>query len=188
MIGRRALFRRAVAAPAPRPPAPQWVRPPFALGEAGFLLACTRCDACIDACPHRIVFRLPKSAGLLAEGTPALDLLGGGCRLCEGWPCVAACAKGALGLPEAPEEGEAEAPPPLPRLATARIDPSSCLPHLGPECGACADSCPVPGALVWQGTRPAIDPAACVGCGLCLAACITDPGSITLRPLPRDLP
>ncbi len=28
-----------------------WIRPPFAVDELDFLLACTRCDACVEACP-----------------------------------------------------------------------------------------------------------------------------------------
>jgi ferredoxin-type protein NapG len=161
--------------------AARWIRPPFALPELDFLLACTRCGACVEACPHQVVFPLPARFGLQAANTPALDLLNHGCRLCADWPCVAACEPGALQGPETRQTDE-ESPPP-PRLATARIDPARCLPYAGPECGACAPACPVPGALSWTGTRPHIEPDHCLGCAQCREACITEPPAIEIRSL-----
>lgn len=147
-----------------------WLRPPFARPELEFLLCCTRCDACIEACPHDVIFKLPARFGIDAVGTPALNLANRGCRLCQDWPCVSACKPDALEL----TEGD-------PRLAALEIDIDVCLPYLGPECGACADSCPIPGALEWQGgLRPSINPDICVGCALCREACITEPKAITV--------
>jgi len=61
----------------------------------------------------------------------------------------------------------------------ASIDERSCLPYLGPECGACADSCPVAGALQWpDGRKPVIDQDLCAGCALCREACIVDPKAV----------
>ena len=158
--------------------AASWIRPPFARRELDFLLACTRCDDCVRACPHGVIFKLPASLGLQVAGTPALDLSHRGCHLCQDWPCVAACEPAALVLPK----DEDPAPP---RLAAARIDTNSCLPYSGPECGACADACPVPGALTWRGPKPTIDAEICTGCALCREACITDPKSITIATLRR---
>lgn len=73
-----------------------WIRPPYAIAELEFLLACTRCDACINACPHNILFPLPASTGPTAMATPAMDLLNHGCHLCDNWPCVTACEPAAL--------------------------------------------------------------------------------------------
>ena len=158
-----------------------WLRPPFAVNELDFLLDCTRCDACIEACPHQVLFRLPGRHGLEAAGTPAMDLLVRGCRLCEDWPCVKACDPGVLKLPETEEDATPPGvPPPLPKLAHVRIDPEACLPYLGTECGACRDSCPVPGALLWEGTKPVIDPELCTGCALCREACIVEPNAVLL--------
>jgi ferredoxin len=76
--------------------AAHWIRPPFAQDELAFLLACTRCGACVTACPHGVIFPLAPRLGISVAGTPALNLLHKGCHLCDGWPCVAACEPGAL--------------------------------------------------------------------------------------------
>lgn len=159
--------------------ASRWLRPPHALDELEFLLACTRCDDCIRACPDQVIFPLSARLGAQVVGTPALDLLNKPCRLCADWPCVAACTTGALRLPAA------DAEPAPPRLAVAQIDPGACLPYAGPECGACRDSCPVPGALLWRGETPHIDPGHCVGCAQCRASCIAVPNAILIRS-PQD--
>ncbi len=153
----------------------RWLRPPFAVDELDFLLACTRCDKCIEACPHGVLFELPARTGLQAAGTPAMDLLNRGCHLCRDWPCVTACEADALKLPG---QGDGS-PPAVPKLARVRIDPEICLPYSGPECGACADSCPVPGALEWEGgLRPVINEERCTGCALCREACIMEPKAV----------
>lgn len=156
----------------------RWIRPPFALDELEFLLACTRCRACIEACPQHVIFPLSARCGASVMGTPALDLLNRGCHLCADWPCVAACEPAALRRP-----GDAQDA--APRLASVWIEPRHCLPYQGPECGACAGSCPVPDALQWQGARPHIDPARCVGCALCHEACIVQPKAIGVAALQR---
>ena len=118
--------------------AESWLRPPFAQTELEFLLACTRCDSCVEACDFDVLFKLPANLGPSVAGTPAMDLLNRGCHLCEDWPCVRACEPEALTLPHR-DNG---APPPAAKLAGARINPDTCLPYAGPECGACAHSCP----------------------------------------------
>jgi ferredoxin-type protein NapG len=157
--------------------ADSWLRPPFAAEELKFLLACTRCDKCIEACPYDVLFKLPARLGPQVAGTPAMDLLNRGCHMCQDWPCVAACEPDALKLPE---QGEGKLPAPG-KLAVVQIDQKTCLPYSGPECGACADSCPVPGALVWEGgLRPVINQEICTGCALCREACIVDPKAVTV--------
>lgn len=160
--------------------ASRWIRPPYALDELEFLLACTRCDACAEACPHHLIFSLPGRLSAQVAGTPALDLVNRGCHLCEDWPCVRVCEPGALQRPEGAENESV----PLPRLALAVIDTQTCLPYMGPECGACAGSCPVPGALLWEGERPRIDADLCVGCALCREACILEPRAVEVRSRP----
>ena len=171
-MDRRGFLRLDTKPSARRPRrSEKWLRPPFVRDEIEFLLACTRCDACIEACPHGVLFKLPSGFGAQVAGGPAMDLLNRGCHLCEDWPCVSACEPGALSLPAEPEAA--------PRLAQVSVDPDLCLAHLGPECGACAHACPVPGALTWEnGVRPAIDADHCTGCALCREACIVEPKAI----------
>lgn len=173
-------------------------RPPFALAEPEFLLACTRCDQCITACPHDVLFKSPDNMERLVAGTPAMDLLHHGCHMCADAPCVLACDPGALALPEPPtpidpeEETHPTEPIPVPApedwpgFGHAQINQATCLPWSGPECGACRGSCPVAGALEWSGgIKPFINPDVCTGCGMCREACIMDPKAVDLTPLSR---
>ena len=157
--------------------AARWIRPPFALAELEFLLSCTRCGDCIDACPYTVLFPLSMGLGTSIGKTPAMDLVNKGCHLCAGWPCVNACETGALVMPEPSEDSDT---PPLPVLARVSINTQTCFPYNGPECGACESSCPVPGALLWDQQRPYIDAEKCIGCGLCREACIVDPSAISI--------
>lgn len=176
--GGKAVIKAADASVKKR--AVHWIRPPYAIDELAFLLACTRCGDCIEACPHQVIFGLSARVGARFASTPALDLLNKGCHLCEDWPCVAACEPGALHR-VVPESDETEAAPVAPpKLARASIDEQACLPYSGPECGACIDSCPLPGALTVRSNKPQIDAVICNGCGLCREACITEPKAIRI--------
>lgn len=154
----------------------RWIRPPFAIEELDLILRCTRCGDCIDACPHKVIFPLKASLGADVAGTPALDLTNNACRLCEDWPCVTACEADVLVIEEN-EDGSVEPP----KLALAVVDTENCLPYKGPECGACAGSCPVDGALDWNGDKPVIHAGLCVGCGQCRQVCVLDPSAIRIE-------
>nr|WP_254446819.1 4Fe-4S dicluster domain-containing protein [Ruegeria sp. HKCCD8929] len=165
---------------APGPRSLRWVRPPYALDEPDFLRKCTGCGDCGTACPHQTIFALPAASGWRAEGTPALNLLSRSCHMCDGWPCVAACETGALAVPD---HGNEELPE-LPKLARAEIDSDACIAYLGPECGACAHACPVPGALHFEmGIRPVIRADLCTGCALCREACVVETKAISISPI-----
>ncbi len=153
-------------------PGISWIRPPYAVAEADFQRDCSRCGDCVTACPHGVIFSLSGELGEAVAGTPALNLLNHGCHLCADWPCVAACEADVLALPEDPEQAPA-------KLSQVTINTETCLPYSGPECGACADSCPVD-ALHFNSTRPEIDAASCLGCGLCREACIVEPKAVRL--------
>ena len=86
-----------------------------------------------------------------------------------------------------PDRGDGTPPGPA-KFALVRIDTNTCLPYSGPECGACADSCPVPGALEWEGgLRPVINEEICTGCALCREACIVDSKAIKITAfIPED--
>lgn len=170
--------------------ATHWIRPPFAINELDFLITCTRCDECLKACPHDVIFPLAARLGPSVAKTPALDVLNKGCHLCEDWPCVNACEPDALKIPVADiAEGEEEESiieeKPMPKMAVASIVTQTCLPYQGPECGACAYSCPVPGALIFNMTKPEINTELCTGCGLCREACITSPKAVDISSLQK---
>ena len=183
-VRKAAQIAAQVASARVPPRAEGWLRPPFALDEPEFLETCTRCDKCIAACPYDVLFALAPDLGHRVAGTPAMDLLDRGCHLCADWPCVSACEPNAL---RRPDQGEGTPPAPA-KLALVRIDTHTCLPYSGPECGACAESCPVPGALEWEGgLRPVINEDLCTGCALCREACIVDPKAIKITALmPED--
>lgn len=152
---RRALLRgRRDGDPPQRPP---WARP-----DDGFLSSCTRCDACIDACPESI---LSRGDG----GFPVVDFKRGECTFCRG--CVDACAPRAL-----VDEGHA------PWSIHARVE-TACLAINAVHCQACRDACPT-GAVGFPlrpgVPRPVVDATLCTGCGACVAPCPVD--AIRLRP------
>lgn len=143
---RRALLRgRARAQPV--------LRPPWALGEAGFAAACTGCDACISACPTSLLVR---GAGGLPEFNPAL----GECTFCG--DCAAACPEPAFHPVTA-----------LPWSLRARPG-DACLAARGIVCWSCRDACET-AAIRFAPTRavavPQVDAEACTGCGACVSAC-----------------
>lgn len=167
--------------------ASRWIRPPFAINEIEFLLGCTRCTDCIDACPQQLIFALSTKMGAKFAGTPALDLLNNSCLLCEDWPCVTACTPHVLvhTIEESDEKNDTTKinDITLPKLARASINTERCLPFSGPECGACIDSCPIDGALTLDITRPVINDELCTGCAICRENCITEPKAINITSL-----
>jgi ferredoxin-type protein NapF len=130
-------------------------RPPWALAEADFAGACTRCRACIDACPEHIL--APD-----AEARPVVDFDRGACTFCGA--CVDTC------LPRALVKREGEAPWPL----KARIQ-ESCLARANVVCRACGEACPVQAIrfrpVVMAAALPEVDAGLCTGCGACFAPC-----------------
>lgn len=131
-------------------------RPPWALAEAAFEHSCTRCDACLEACP----------TGLLVSGVggfPEADFAQGECTFCG--ECLAACMPGALTRAN---------PDAAPWAHIAAIG-ASCLAQRGVACTSCADTCP-PHAIRFSLRRggvplPLLDTALCSGCGACLRVC-----------------
>lgn len=139
------------------------VRPPWALSEAAFVDACTRCGDCARACPEGIVV---DGSG----GYPEIRFARGECTFCG--DCATACPTAALSDPD----GRA------PWDLRAAID-DSCLSRKGITCQVCGDHCPE-GAIRFRPAlggvaTPAIDADACTGCGACVAPCPVD--AVTVR-------
>jgi ferredoxin len=72
------------------------------------------------------------------------------------------------------------APPPGEgQRAFVRLD--RCLAWVGSFCTACAERCPVRGAITLQVGKPIVEPDACTGCGVCAAVCPAPSGAIGWR-------
>lgn len=147
MTSRRDFLRGRIS----RPPAV--LRPPWSLDEADFVAACTRCNACIAACPTRILESGPDG--------PAVKFANGECTFCA--KCVEACEPGALVRRDQP-----------PWSARAAVGPE-CLALANVVCRTCGDACSA-GAIRFHprlggAALPTVDPDLCNGCGACLAPC-----------------
>lgn len=137
-------------------------RPPWAGDEALFSSLCSRCDACIPACPEGIVYRGDG-------GYPELEFGDGGCSFCR--ECLRACETGAL-----VDDGG------RPWSWLASIG-EQCLATRGITCRSCGDACqaaairfrPVLGGR----SEVELDPHRCNGCGDCIRVC--PEGVIELR-------
>lgn len=179
---RRKFFRdsfgqwveRAIASTEERMAPERWQRPPGALPEVGFLAACTRCAECVAACPPKAIRTVPSSGGL-AAGTPYLDLRRNACIACPDMPCATVCPTEALSVPADGWQGY--------RLGSVRLVPERCVTFRGTPCQACADACPVGDrALVMdEAGHPVLKREGCVGCGVCIRACISVPPSFELQ-------
>jgi len=181
---RRALLRRAVERwvgdvverTESRVVQRRYVRPPGALPEIGFLAACTRCGLCAEACPPHAIVTV-RSDGGIAAGTPYLDAAVQPCVACADMPCAAACPTEALTLPEMLWAGH--------RIAALTLVPERCVTFHGTPCGVCADACPMGEAAlaIDEAGHPVIRREGCVGCGVCVRACITSPSSFQITPV-----
>lgn len=141
-----------------RQPSP--FRPPWSQTEDRFTERCTRCDACITACPEGL---LRKGGG----GFPEADFSTSGCSFCGA--CAEACQTGAIQL-DALMRDEA------PWHFTIAFN-RNCLTAQEVVCRTCAEACDTAAIRfhprIGGVSRPIIDAARCTGCGACLAPCPT---------------
>lgn len=159
------------------------LRPPGAIAEEAFLDGCTKCNACVEACPHDAITHAPLRFRR-AAGTPMLDptaMYGGGpCQMCEDFPCIAACEPNVLRMAQPKVMG------------IAKIDIFTCIAHTGSFCTVCSEHCPVDGAIEITNGKPRIIEQMCTGCGVCQHVCPAPANAVLLmpveqRPLPADL-
>jgi len=152
------------------------LRPPGALPEDDLLAECIRCALCIEACPWDTLKLAGFEAGL-GVGTPYLVARRMPCYLCEKYDelkCIEACPTNALS--EVPDRKSV-------RMGVAVVDEKRCSAFIGSFCKACAEACPISGAIVLDDNRrPIVNEKVCVGCGICDHVCPTEPSSIIIRP------
>ena len=160
MLTRRSLLfgRQATEAPA--------LRPPWALPESDFASRCTRCDACVRACPEQVLVRG-------GDGLPRFVATSGECTFCG--DCVQACESAALDASILP-----------PWELGARVG-DGCLSARGVVCASCREAYPETAIHVAPGARgPAVvDAERCTGCGACVGICPA--GAIALSSEPLEM-
>jgi ferredoxin-type protein NapG len=147
----------------------QLLRPPGALEEADFLKTCSRCAACVTACPADAI----KINLNVADGAPYIDANLAPCVVCTTLECMMVCPSGAL------------VPTPIRNIdmGTARWDESTCVRSKGQECQICVDECPIGEfAIRLVDGRVSVSESGCVGCGVCQNRCPTRPRSIVVEP------
>lgn len=159
------------------------LRPPGAQSESDFMARCVKCGKCLEACPYRAVHVAPGNAGA-AAGTPVIDAREQACRLCEDFPCVAACPTGALRDVEARADVH---------MGTAVIEEDLCITLQGMRCEVCYRVCPLideamtidyrmrEGDAIHAVFAPRIDREKCVGCGLCVERCVVGEPRVAIR-------
>ncbi len=151
------------------------LRPPGASRD--FLASCLRCGLCVLACPFDTLGLEGLTAGS-SFGTPAIDARENPCRLCSGHDsllCIEACPTQALVRVEDHREI---------RMGVAVIDQDRCLAYRGVICRACWHACPFPEDAIRLDARMRVEVVAdaCIGCGICVHVCLTEPTSIVVQP------
>lgn len=132
-------------------------RPPWAVVESAFVELCDRCDACIKACPPKIIKR--GSAGF-----PEISFDKCGCDFCEA--CVRSCPTQALYISS---ENHYQ-----PWNLVARFK-NNCLSENGVVCRSCGDVCEnraINFKMIVGGSALVImNTGQCNGCGECVSIC-----------------
>lgn len=150
----------------------RYLRPPGAVDETAFMLTCSRCGKCAEACPTKAIQILGPRAGA-ALGTPYIDPMQQPCEL--SLDCVTACPTGALSLITDPHRV---------KIGLAKLNEQTCWAHNGTLCDICYQRCPFPDeAIRMRDGKPYIVADACTGCGICAYVCVNTPSCIKIEPI-----
>jgi ferredoxin len=142
-----------------------FIMPPGARDAGWFSANCIGCQACVAACPAKII--------RTDRGPPALNYAYGYCQYnCA--ECSNVCPTGALSALGGMKERT--------RVGLSALDRKKCVVITkGESCGACAEVC-APRALRMEPlgpgstlTAPVLDPEYCIGCGGCFHVCPAEP-------------
>lgn len=148
------------------------LRPPGAIDELSFLTKCTRCDLCMDACPHDAIVKAGTKHGMAVE-TPMIKPADAPCYLCADTPCISACPEETL------------VPVEKIKIGTAYVVQNKCFACNGQVdmCDYCFERCPLKGqAIVMENRQPRVIAEACTGCGICEFFCPAPGNAIRVLP------
>jgi len=163
---------------------PPLIRPPGSVPERQFLRLCIRCGECYQACPNNVLQPVGFDRPVSELWTPQVVANWSGCEpSCNN--CGHVCPTGAIRALPMAEKCAAH-------IGLAVVNQRTCLPYIGFEgnCRMCADECTAAGYEAIDMVRinvaidtggkpiegsgdlvPVVDPAKCVGCGLCQNRC-----------------
>jgi formate hydrogenlyase subunit 6/NADH:ubiquinone oxidoreductase subunit I len=155
------------------------ILPPGAKSARHYESRCIGCQACVTACPVKII----KAVG---SANPTLDYSGDFCQYsCV--ECAKVCPTHAIHLRDVEEKRRT-------RVALSNLTLSRCVVVTkGQACGACAEVCPtrslkmlpyeapIPGLTV-----PDFAEQFCIGCGACLVVCPAEPVAFSVDAVPRQ--
>jgi MauM/NapG family ferredoxin protein len=165
------------------------IRPPGAVERDEFLSRCIRCGRCGDACPSQAIMMFTEANGEKFslkpgpgdDGTPIIFPRQQACNLCQKvggdyLRCTEVCPTGAL-----TKLLKSEVTTKV-KMGRAKLDKTLCYSYNDRCCGVCLRACPFPGKALKSAHHemPVVDPAFCVGCGLCERSCIRYPQAITV--------
>ncbi len=161
------------------------LRPPGALDEADFLSTCSRCNACVTACPAQCI-RIDANVDgpNVAGSAPFIVAQESACVVCTGLECMFVCPSGAL-VPTRLAEID---------MGLAVWNADTCVRKSGQEsdaqeCTICIDDCPIGEVAIrlHESKIQVLD--GCVGCGVCENHCPTRPArSINVVPRAFNTP
>ena len=169
IAGRLLLFGKRSYGRAP-------VLPPGAKGIEAFAASCTRCYACVDACPYKLIrvgFDLDRAPGQYFQ--PEVHYLdsesGVECGYCPEWcnACTQVCPAGALTPLTLDEKTRRQ-------IGTAKVIREACLAWEDEEdCFVCQEVCPYHAVELQESpdgrSLPVVNPDLCRGCGACYSNC-----------------
>ena len=173
LLGRTVRVPASKARPIGAPASP--VLPPGADSAERFAATCSRCYACINACPTKVIrVKMPTNRPVDQFFLPELDFARkypGGQGFCDEFctRCTQTCPTGAL-TPLSEDKKHAT------QIGVAVVRRDACLAWADHEhCMVCQEYCPYLAIREDKGPdgipRPVVDPEICRGCGFCQNQC-----------------
>ena len=153
------------------------VRPPANKSGTRFTRQCSRCGACVQACPNGIIRFGGADAGWGAVLAPELSFDNDFCSpTCTA--CGQVCPSGAI--PRFTVKTKFTVP-----IGVAKVDANVCLLGENRECGTCVSACQYAALdLAWDKvnlvSRVVVDAKRCTGCGGCEYVCPSAPKAIRI--------